>query len=296
MAILDFSISNSNQWSSVEELFEGIEDRIPEEKIQSLFPVLNTCLRTIAKRLMILHSDLIIGSLSVPVYASQSYTANTIAFISGTPPTITDSASGFVTAGMKAGMYSETDSTNNPGPFRIATVAASTLTLARTNSVISEAAGSNVSITTIADYAPLPDDFWGLATKPWIDTKTWALAPLPSLETRIQYTSAGVPYYYQVKGSDLWVYPGTSSDITIKGDYFMKPPKVSQMQDRIPYDQLLDDVIQEYLVMVLGGGSALTATALKQFLEEQVDLVVGMRGKKAAAEMPDGLNYSDYME
>lgn len=297
MAVPDFSIVDSTQWSAVADLIEEVQDRIPEEKIPMIFPVLNRAVRTIAKRLLVLQSDLIIGSLSVPIYAEDTYTADTIAFVTGTPPTITDSDSKFIaTGGLTADRYITTDSDNNPGPFRIVTCAAGTLTLDQTDSVTTEAAGDDVTITSVDDYAPLPNDFWGLAGKPYMSGNTWPLLPSPNMDTELQYTSAGEPMYYRLKGSLLWVYPATASDYTICGDYYRKPAKISQMQDKIPFDQLLDDVIQEYLVEAINGGSAAASSRLTQFLVEQTDLIAALRGKAAPAEMPDGINYSVLME
>ena len=291
MGIPDFSISASNQSSSVAELIEEIQDRIPSDKIGNILPAINRAIRIISKRLFSLKSDLIIGSLSTPIYHEVEYGAATIAFVTGTPPTITDSASAFVTEEFSSGMYIETNSTTNPGPYRIVTVAAGTLTLHRANSVTTAAAGTSVTLTSLASYAPLPDDFWGLCERPNINGKTWTLSPLPARETALQYTSAGEPYWYRIKGSDIWVYPSTSSDITINGDYWKKPSSVTQMQDYVPFFQLLDDAIQEFVVIYLGGGSAITAEALQTFLEEAVDIVVSQRSQSAAVQMPEGINY-----
>lgn len=292
MGTADYSIVGSNQWSTVADLIEEVQDRIPEEKFENIFPVLNRAVRIIAKRLFKVKSDLIIGKLNLNFYASNTYTASTIAFVSGTPATITDSATGFVTAGFNAGTYITTASTNNPGPLRVATVAASVLTLARSETLTSEAAGASILITAYADRAPLPDDFWGLVERPYIDGKTWTLQPSPGTETEIAYTSAGEPNYFRVIGTDLWLYPATSSDITIKGDYFKKPAVISQMDDIVPFAQLLDDAIQEFLVLALNGGSAVTSDNLRTFLEQQVDLIVVERSLKAPTPMPEGIDYN----
>ncbi len=292
MVVADFSISSSNQWSSVADLIEEIQDRIPEDKIENIFPVLNRAIRAVAKRLFMMKSDLIIGSLSLPFYAQVTYTASTIVFVAGTPATITDSANGFVTAALQAGTYITTNSSNNPGPLRITSVAAGTLTLSRDVSLTSESAGSSRTLTMKADRAPLADDFWGLVEEPYINGKTWTLKPSPGLETEIQYTSAGESYYFRVKGTDLWLIPATGSAITILGNYFKKPTKITQMEDPVPYAQLLDDVFQEYLVMTLGGGAAATDEILNAYLEKQVDIIVANRSLKAATGMPEGIDYS----
>jgi len=76
--------------------------------------------------------------------------AETIACVSGTPATITDSDSGFVDAGFVSGhdilVYGTDD---NDGQYNAATVAAGTLTLLTGESLTSEDAGNEVLITRI---------------------------------------------------------------------------------------------------------------------------------------------------
>ncbi len=75
----------------------------------------------------------------------------TIAFVAGTPgtvaATITDSANGFVTAGFAAGdtLY-VTGSTNNSRNFTIGSVTAGTITLIMTDTLVSEAAGTSITM------------------------------------------------------------------------------------------------------------------------------------------------------
>ncbi|MDH4319951.1 MAG: hypothetical protein OEV73_00480 [Desulfobulbaceae bacterium] len=65
----------------------------------------------------------------------------TMAFVTGTPATITDSGSGFVTSGFKAGQTLIVEgSTSNDGQYLIANVAAGTITLATGETLASEPA------------------------------------------------------------------------------------------------------------------------------------------------------------
>jgi hypothetical protein len=290
MTVADATVTDSAQSSSVADLIEEIQDRIPEDKIDNIFPVLNRAIRTINKRLFLCKSDLILGSLWAESETILDYTADTIAFVVASR-TITDSASQFVIEGFTAGMYITTDSTDNPGPFRIESVVAGTITLERDYSLTVGAAGSDVTITSMARCAALPDDFWGLCDKPNINGKLWLLEPLPGRLTELQYISAGEPKYFKIKGTDIYFYPPTSSNITIVGDYWKKNAVITQMEDFIPFSQLLDDAIQEYLVMALGGGAAMTSEQLNNFLNEAVDLVVNNRAQKTATEFPAGIQY-----
>jgi len=74
-------------------------------------------------------------------------TATTIAFVNSNPDTITDSGSGFVTAGFQAGQtITVTGSVSNNNTFTIASVAAGTITLVAGDSLTAESAGATVTI------------------------------------------------------------------------------------------------------------------------------------------------------
>ena len=90
-----------------------------------------------------------------PIKLSPYYTAITIAFNKndGTPPavaaedTITDSGSGFVSAGFLAGdKVVISGSTSNDGTYEILTVAAGTLTLNFSGRLTTEIAGDSVTV------------------------------------------------------------------------------------------------------------------------------------------------------
>jgi len=74
-------------------------------------------------------------------------TANTIAFVDSDPDTITDSGSGFVTAGFVAGdEITVTGSASNDGTYTIDTVTAGTITLLPGESLTAEGAGASITI------------------------------------------------------------------------------------------------------------------------------------------------------
>ena len=74
-------------------------------------------------------------------------TGTGIAFVDSDPDTITDTGSGFVTAGFEAGMTIIVEGTsNNDGIYLVDTVAAGTLTLTTAMSLTVEAAGSSFTI------------------------------------------------------------------------------------------------------------------------------------------------------
>jgi len=283
--------------TTVSDIIEEIQDRIPEERLPNLFPALNRAIRTIAKRLFALESDLVIAGMETSLFASVDYTALTIAFVSGgleTADTITDSASEFVAEGFEVDMPIKTSNTSNPGPMRITTVAADIINLDAKESVMTSVpAGTCVTITSVDDFGYLPDDFWGFIEKPYIDGYTWPLNPLPNPGTKLIYAAtSGTPRYYELKGNRLYVTPGTGTDITIIGDYWQKPAKLTTMDDYLPWNELFDDAIEEYLSRVLIAGVAATDAELGKYLSGAVDLVVPKRSKKAPAQMPGGIRWN----
>lgn len=74
-------------------------------------------------------------------------TAQTIAFVSGTPATITDSGNGFVNAGLRDGQSLIIEgSTGNKDQVLVSTVAAGVITLATGEELAAEAAGPDITL------------------------------------------------------------------------------------------------------------------------------------------------------
>lgn len=284
--------------STVATFIEDIIDRIPENKANRIFTALNKAMKVIAKRLYLFESNLVKAELSIPVYAQVTKTAATIAFVSNKPDaadTITDSGSGFVTAGFKAGMAIETTLATNPGPYRITAVTAGTLTLDTAHTLTTQASGTSYTITSRDDIGYLPADFWGFfgKAKPYINGKDYPLNPLPSQDEKLNwYQSTGEPYFFELIGDWFVVTPPTSSDITVKGLYFQRPAALSSLEDTMPYQEIFDDVLQEYLVELLIMGTA-SGAAIQQQLMVGVDLVVAKREQKAPHSMPMAINWNE---
>jgi len=283
--------------STLVDLLDEIQDRIPPRLYGRVIPITNRAVRTLAKRLMLFESDLVKGDLDVDMWDSVDYTAATIAFTVGNKDivgTITDSASQFVAEGFVAGMNIYTDSVINPGPFKVTAVAVGTLTLQASDTVTAAAAGSSITITSDDSYGELPSDFWGLDGKPNIDGQYWLLEPVPDRITKLQHTTPGQPVYYEIKGQKLCVYPPTSTDITLKGSYWQKPTAITSLNDTLPFSELFDDAIQEILIKTLAIGS-LTTAEFEAFLFKAVDLMIPMREGKAPTKTPGGIDYDNLM-
>lgn len=282
----------------VGDLIEEIQDRVPEDKVQLLFPFLNRAIDLVSERLYLMESDLIIGDLSIDVFAQDTYSASTIAFVEGglgAADTITDSANGLVTAGFAADMPILSNCPGNAGPFRIASVAAGVITLNTEESLIAQAAGSAYTITSLATFGYLPDDFNGLVGKINIDGELRTLAPLPSRAVELQYSGAGHPLYYKLRGNRLYVIPGTATDIEVVGEYYKKPALVVRMDQYIPFFGTMDSAIQECLVRVIAAGATSitpeVSADMETFLSKKIDLYAPKRQQKAPVKMPGGIDW-----
>jgi hypothetical protein len=245
---------------------------------------------------------MVTDEMAISSWSVQTYTAATIAFTARTlevAGTITDTALQFVIELFKADMHIKTNSTVNPGPFKIATAAAGTLTLISTDVVTAAVAGANITITSLASYADLPSDFWGFIERPYINTYQYTLAPIPNQDTKLLYiNTSGTPIYYDLVGSKMYLYPETSADITINGKYWKKPATISRMDETLPYDELFDDAIQEVLVQTLNFGGLIppeAQAALDAYLFKAVDLIGPHRHKRVPAQMPRGIAWEDFM-
>lgn len=279
--------------STVQTIYNYLQHR-PDMQVNTddLIHITDQAVRTIAKRLYVLGSDLITGQMEVSIFAEQSYAAS-LAFVDSNPDTITDAASQFVVESFAADMPITTTHASNPGPFRIATVAAGTLTLASTDSVVA-AIASSITVTSDDSYGYLPSDFWGLRDKPYIDGLTYPLLPLPDTDTALAYTSAGVPAYYKIRGTKIYVTPHTSSDYTIIADYFQRPTAITEKTDTIPFNELFDDLIAEYAYKYFRGGTVEREGLLSKMVIEGVDRIAAMYDARPPARFPQALNYDSY--
>lgn len=282
--------------STVQSLLDIIQFRTDNR--QPLYPLINLAINMIAKRLYLLDSDIVTAELSQDLWAANTLTAADIVFNNANPDTVTSVGAGFVTAGFESGQQITTTSTTNPGPFKLDTVAAATLTLISTDAVVAAGAAS-VTITSDHRFAFLPSDFWGLKGKPYFDTYTWYLEPLPSQDMEMALQTAAQPLYYKVKGNNkLYVYPPTASDYTIKGDYFQRPAAISADTDTLPFNELFDDALAEVVLRFYKDGAKQDLNGmqlLKSFLNSEVDLIAKKRQKSAPTPMPYGIDYDRYL-
>ena len=276
--------------STVQSILDATQFRLDYNA--DLFHLINTAIRMIAKRLYILESSVITADLNTSVFATVDYTAS-LAFVNSNPDTITDAAAQFVIEGFEAGMYMTTSSTTNPGPYKLNTVVAGTLTLVSTDSVTAAVAAST-TLTSVDEYFALPSDFWGLKQNPWLNGQKYVLQPLPNQEVALQLNTAGLPQYYDIKGTKIYLYPPPSSDYTLNGDYFQRPTSVSAVTDTIPFNEIFDDAIAEALVMLYDKGQANQGEVMlmvQKVINDYVDMIAPKYDRNIAQGMPEGLDW-----
>ena len=151
----------------------------------------------------------------------------------------------------------------------------------------------SVSFSADSSSASLPSDYWGLIEKPYINGKTYALEPVPDQSTKLRYTSNSTPSYYEVVGTSLYLYPGTSSAITINGAYWTQPTTLTKPTDTMPYSELFDEVIQEALMKIYKtgrtSGDPNEIGLLRELVREAVDDIAPRLDKAAPKKVPDNM-------
>jgi hypothetical protein len=286
--------------STVQSLLDTLQFRVDVQA--DLYHIINGAIRTIAKRLYWHDSDIIRGEFSLPLYAEQSYVASTIALVDSNPDTITDSANQLVAELFKAGMLIGTNHASNPGPFTINTVAVGSIALAATDSLVAVGAGSPITITSLPGVVNLPSDFWGFCGNndedyPYIDGHSRVLKPLPNKATALIRIESGTPSYFKIKGRQLYLYPPTGEDITIKGDCFTRPTLVTALSDTVPFDELFDDAICEVIAMMYEKGLSTqgeNSVLLRNLCNEAVDMIVPKYQQKAPVQA-GGIDWDSFV-
>jgi len=154
----------------------------------------------------------------------------------------------------------------------------------------SDIISGDLAVTLIADaeYGTLPADFWGLISEPYENGKTYTLKPSPGKDTELLYTSSGSVTYYKIKNDKIYVYPPTSAEIIINGDYFVKPTAVTTGTDTIPYFEQFDNAIIEGVILTIQGT---VMAEVERSLDLTISKIINRRGKKQPKQMPDGMHW-----
>lgn len=148
----------------------------------------------------------------------------------------------------------------------------------------------SVSVLASAATATMPSDFWGLRGLPYISGQTYPLRPVPSKQTTLDFQTAAQPLYYEIIGQTMRLIPATSSAITILGDYWQRPTKITGPRDTIPYFEQLDDIIGEFLVESMKT-KPVQESELQQLIVKSIDEFIFLRDKKGNIPFPDGTDW-----
>jgi len=151
----------------------------------------------------------------------------------------------------------------------------------------------NQAVIAGADTVAMPTDFWGLRGLPYISGETSPLRPLEDKKKALHYTSDAVPIFYEIHGQTMKLIPGTDSAITILGDYWQRPTKITGPNDTVPYFEQFDDAIAEFLVEALKTQPK-PESELQTIIIRSVDDMVPMRDMRGNIPFPDGTDW-DYL-
>jgi hypothetical protein len=149
----------------------------------------------------------------------------------------------------------------------------------------------SVSVAADSSSGSLPADFWGLTYKPYISGKQRFLEPVPDPRYKLRYTANATPIYFEIAGTTINLYPGTTSDITILGGYWAKPTKLTSPLDTMPFHEMFDDAIQEAIIHTLTTGNSTGGeiVALQNFIMKAVDEIAPYLDKPARFRVEDGM-------
>jgi hypothetical protein len=118
--------------------------------------------------------------------------------------------------------------------------------------------------------------------KPYLSTRTWTLVPLPNQDVDLQYSGPGEPLYYKIRGSKIYTTPHAGGNYTIMGDYFQRPTAVTAATSTVPFNELFDDLIAEYIAMYFRNDvTAVERQILERELKDGVDLAASKYDRRS---------------
>ena len=298
--------------STVQSILNNLGFEVDDPAGTKMYAIINLAIRSLSKRLYLLNSDLAVGALDVDIYAADIVSADDISFADADPDTIKSVVEDLSVFNVGQYLTVTGDSSNNgtyqiskttaPANDNLVTPFAGTITLETDETLTTEAAGDDVVLTSLAGYADLPTDFWGLRpdrgngkSEIYISGKTYLLSPSPGVSTEIQYTSAGEPQWYRIVGDKIRVYPPTSSDITINGWYFQRPTAITATTDTVPYNEIFDDAITAAAMRWRNGSlDGPSLSVLEGLMWDAVDSIVSKREGHGPAQFPVGVNWGAF--
>jgi hypothetical protein len=158
-----------------------------------------------------------------------------------------------------------------------------------------------LSVTITADSASgsMPSDYWGLLGKPYISGETYFLEPIPNQETKLNFTDNTTPRWYEIIGTTIYLYPGTSTEATLIGPYWQKSTALTKSTDTMTFSELFDDAIQESLIHTYitgeSTGNPVDISMIRNFINTAVDEIVPGIEQKIPTRITEAVNYDSMM-
>lgn len=100
----------------------------------------------------------------------------------------------------------------------------------------------------------LPSGVIAIKGRPWIDGTTTFLDPILYKSTELELTESGTPSHYKIWDDDLYIYPPTDEDRTIKFNCLKAPTAISDGDDTIPFNGIYDIPLKKYILERYKGG------------------------------------------
>lgn len=282
--------------STVANLLSNVQPRIGSPP--SLYWAINHAIRTVAKRLFILESDIIKSSMVLEFGVEEDSKLITSTYsdfwgLAGRPylngekdplepaksndhlaykPEVHDSNQGSLS-------YSSNEFTDDGQDFSDYTEGNYIYKLVVTNDDSTESwgyIGGTDGDTTAQVYQDRSCDTAG-----WNGTDPSGKTP-SSYEVQTQ--AIGKPRLFELKGNTLHIYPCDEDEWIVYGDYFAKPTELTSTTDTIPFKELFDDVIEEHVVKIFrsgftGNDKKSDFRLLQDFTWKAVDEIVSLRGQ-----------------
>lgn len=126
----------------------------------------------------------------------------------------------------------------------------------------------------------LPGDFFGFAERPYLSGTTSLLDPIPA-EMKSGLSASSTPLYYELRGRTMTLYPVPVSNITVIGQYYQKPVKITSLSASVPFNSLFDFAIQEAVIDICQMGmAAITDKNFTALLYKQIDEILPFRAPR----------------
>jgi hypothetical protein len=140
---------------------------------------------------------------------------------------------------------------------------------------------STLAITSASGSFALPTGFRGIVADPYLTLtdETITLLPLPQGMEQELYGESDVPEYYRVEGLSITVFPGTTTEYVMRGQYFVHPGVLTGVST-VPWLGMFDDVLVDAMIEAVRIGGFIGVIASQPFMNEMfmaVDLILSER-------------------